>query len=106
MEKLEKIKKMSKQYAVVCIILLTIMLITSFMMGFDLIYNIMDIVALLLLIGFYKGIHDMKLYGSVCGIVVAVLLFISRDIINILLGIFLLIDSIQWIKLLNSSQNT
>lgn len=63
-------------------------------------FKITYIVELAILIVGYIGSKDKKPYAAVCGIITGIIMILSLDIISILLGIFIIIRSFKYNKVL------
>lgn len=55
-----------------------------------------------LLLGTIIGCNKKRIYGPICGIVVGILMFLSWDIISMVIGIILLIECVNLIKNMES----
>lgn len=99
----EKAIKNAKWFAVGILVLALIMFCIKVFGGTSTsLAIILGIAQLVVIIATIKGLNDKQMYGSVCGIMVSVLLMFNRDIISIIFGILYLIDCI---KLVNYMKN-
>ena len=97
---IEKATKYLKQFAIAYIILFIIIIVLNYINKLPILNHLVSIGCILLLIMTYKGAKEGKMYGAICGIVVAGLMFVGLNIINIILAAFLLINCINFIRAL------
>ena len=57
-----------------------------------------------LIIATIIGLNKESKYGAICGILVSVLMIISRDIISLIFGILYLIDCVKILNYMNNNQ--
>lgn len=99
----EKAVKNAKWFAVGILVLAIIEFGLKVFGGtLDTLSIIIGIAQLVVIIATIKGLNDDQKYGAICGIIVSILLIISRDIISLIFGILYLIDCI---KLINYMKN-
>lgn len=96
----EKAVKHVKQFAVVYLIFVVIVLVANLMQGAKFGSIISYIMAAILLVVSYIGANNRAMYGPICGIIVAILMIISFSVIDMILGVFFLINCINLIKAL------
>lgn len=94
MSELDKKAKYCRQFAMVYMVLCIIMVIFFYINSRQILIG--NIVATFLFAGCYIGCGKKELYGVVCGIVGSILLLLAMDIVDVLLGIFLLVNCVQF----------
>lgn len=97
---IEKAFKNAKWFSIGLLVLLLLAFIFNAASGT---FNILSLISILLLIFTAIGCNIKVKYGPICGIIVSILLILSRDLISLIFGIFFLIDCI---KLLNYLKNS
>lgn len=98
-QKFEKALRDVKWVSIIILVLFLIIFLVNFssgaLKGLAMITTLFQIA---LLLGTIIGCKNRMMYGPICGVVVAILMILSFSIIDIIIGIFYLIDCITLIK--------
>jgi len=98
-QKFEKTLKDVKWFSIIILVLVLIMffinLSSGALKGLAMITTILQIA---LLLGTIIGCNNRMMYGPVCGVIVAILMILALNLIDIILGIIYLIECINLIK--------
>ena len=99
--KVEKKIKEAKIVALIILVINVLFFVFSFFFGQLSPLGIMIRLSVLAVIAAtYIGYNQRKIFGPICGIIVSALLILNFDLIDILIGIFYLVDNITLIKYL------
>lgn len=100
-EKFEKTLKDVKWTSIVILILVVILyILTISTADFKIIQMVSFVLQVLLLVATAIGCENKMMYGPVCGTIVSILMILSLSIIDMIIGIFLLIECINLIRYL------
>lgn len=98
-QKFEKTMKDAKWFSIIILILVLVMffinLSSGALKGLTLITTLLQIAILL---GAIIGCSTRKMYGPICGVVVAILMILSFSILDMIIGVVFLIECINLIK--------
>lgn len=98
-QKFEKTLKDVKWFSIIVLVLALIMtfmnLSSGSLKGLTIITTILQVA---LLLGTIIGCNNRMMYGPVCGVIVAILMILSFNIIDIIIGILYLVECINLIK--------
>ena len=98
MNKDKPLKKLMR-CSIVCMVLFIMFIVTNRDNMFVL-ANLLSFICIPLLLLNYIGTSTQRIYGPICSLIVSIILIATLNVINIIFGLSLLINSVNAIKVL------